>query len=294
MQAAVNDGGTGGVKALAIRGLTKRYGLRRRPALRDATFDVSPGQVVAVVGPNGAGKSTLLRIIAGLDRSSSGSVAVNGIDLSVDRRRALSMVGFVAQESPVYRRLSVRDHLQMAGALRQNFDARAAVTRLEAAGIGLGTRGQELSGGQRAQLAITLALACRAAVLVMDEPLASLDPLARSELIESIRAAVVSDATSIVVSSHIITDVEPIADSVVILGAAHVLLASSVDAAVRSHRVSGDSAGEGTIGTYPSPDGKQLSLVRSSSTSLGRTPRLDDLVKGYLASARARGEADVS
>lgn len=288
----MTDPGSHPAPALAVRGLSKRYGIRRRWALRDATFEVGPGQVAAVVGPNGAGKSTLLRIVAGLEPPTSGSAQVSGADIHADRPGALRKVGYVAQESPVYRRLSVNEHLRLAAALRRNFDLRAARARLEGARVSLEARGQELSGGQRAQLAITIALACHASVLVLDEPLASLDPLARSELIRSLRATVMADGTSIVISSHIITDIEPIADSVVILAAGRLVLASSVHEAISTHRVSEKATLESTVGVFPSPDGAQLALIRSSSPALGREPRLDDLVKGYLAGVSARDGMD--
>src|SRR6266536_4211065 len=157
--------------------LTKRY--RRRDALRDITLVIPDGGVTAVVGPNGAGKSTLLKLCIGFERPTAGRLEVNGIDPVRHRARAVASIGYVPQTASLYRDLTVEHHLELAVAIRPGFDPPHARERLGVLGIPLTARVGELSGGEQAQVSLAIALGTRARLLLLDEPLANLDPLAR-------------------------------------------------------------------------------------------------------------------
>ena len=208
---------------LAASGLGKRY--RRRWALSDCTLEIPAGRVVGLVGPNGAGKTTLLHLTAGLIAPTTGTVEVLG-----ERRSPaqLSRVGFVAQDTPVYPGLSVAGHLRMAAYLNPGWDDALARRRIEQLGLDPRQRAGRLSGGQRAQLALTLAIAKRPELLILDEPVASLDPLARREFLRSVAGAVAGHGTSVVLSSHLVADLELICDYLVVLVASRVRLAGDI------------------------------------------------------------------
>src|SRR5262245_41772091 len=186
--------------AVVATGLGKRY--RGRWGLRDCTLEIPKGRVVALVGPNGAGKTTLLHLATGILRPSAGSVSVLGSTPGADAT-LLSRVGFVAQDVPLYRNLSVADTLEFGRRLNSRWDQSLAVERLERLGIPLRDRVGELSGGQRAQVALALALGKRPELLLLDEPLASLDPLARREFLQVLMEGVAEHGLTVVLSSHL-------------------------------------------------------------------------------------------
>jgi ABC-2 type transport system ATP-binding protein len=202
--------------AIEAEGLGKRYG--RRWALADCTLTVPAGQVVGLAGPNGAGKTTLLELAAGLLRPTTGTIRV--------RERA----GFIAQDAPVYPGLTVADHLRMGQALNARWDASLARRRVAEAGLDPRQRAGRLSGGQRAQLALTLAVARRPGLLILDEPAASLDPLARREFLDSVAQAVsaAQEGITVVLSSHLVADLERTCGYLILLAASHVRLAGPV------------------------------------------------------------------
>jgi ABC-2 type transport system ATP-binding protein len=222
---SVNPTGT----LLAASGLGKRY--RRRWALSDCTLEIPAGRVVGLVGPNGAGKTTLLHLAAGLIAPTTGTVEVLG-----ERRSPaqLGRVGFVAQDTPVYPGLSVAGHLRMAGYLNPGWDGEQARRRIEQLGIDPRQRAGRLSGGQRAQLALTLAIGKRPELLILDEPVASLDPLARREFLRSVAGA--AAGTNVVLSSHLVSDLELICDYLVVLVASRVRLAGDIATLLASQR----------------------------------------------------------
>jgi ABC-2 type transport system ATP-binding protein len=231
---------------IETRGLGKRY--RRTWALRDCTLAIPSGHVVALVGPNGAGKTTLLTLAVGLNRPTTGTVTVLGGERA-GSPAALDDVAFVAQDAPLYRNLSIADMLHAARNLNWGWDAGRARARLAELGIPLTKKVGELSGGQQAQLALTLALARRPRLLVLDEPLARLDPLARHDFMASVMAAVAEDGVSVVLSSHVLAELEPIADYLVMLSAGQVQVADEVDDLLASHRVlTGPAAESGELG----------------------------------------------
>jgi ABC-2 type transport system ATP-binding protein len=220
------------MNVIECAGLGKRY--RRSWALRDCTLEMPAGHVVALVGPNGAGKTTLLNMAVGLTVPTTGTVSVLG-GLPAGSPDALDRVAFVAQDAPLYKNLPVADMLHVARNLNQRWDSRRASTRLADLGIPVGKKVGQLSGGQKAQLALTIALARRPDLLVLDEPLASLDPLARFDFMESVMATVTADGISVVLSSHVVAELERVADYLIVLSVGRVALAGEVKDLVAAH-----------------------------------------------------------
>jgi ABC-2 type transport system ATP-binding protein len=222
------------VSVLEAVGLTKRY--RRVRALDDCGLSLPEGSVVALVGPNGAGKSTLLNLAVGLRRPTAGTIRV--LDGEVPGSpMALAGTGFVAQDAPLYTNLSVTGMLRLARDLNPVWDPAYAVRRIEELGIPLSTKVAALSGGHQAQLALTIALAKRPRLLILDEPLARLDPLARHEFLGVLMAAVAADGMSVIFSSHVLAELERISDYLVLLNRGRVQLAGRIDALLEGHRV---------------------------------------------------------
>jgi ABC-2 type transport system ATP-binding protein len=218
--------------AIEAEGLGKRYG--RRWALRECTLDVPAGRVAALVGPNGAGKTTLLHLAVGLVQPTSGSIEILG-GAAAGRSAQLARVGFVAQDTPTYAHLSVADHLQLGARLNPRWDWQLARARIDELGLDPSIQASRLSGGQRAQLALTLAMAKRPELLVLDEPVASLDPLARREFLQSLMAFVADQGVSVVLSSHLVGDLERVCDYLIVLIASRVVVAGDVDVLLQSH-----------------------------------------------------------
>ena len=276
---------------LETRDLAKRYG-RRTWALQGIDLAIPRGGVTALVGPNAAGKSTLIKTWVGFERPTHGGVTVAGIDPWKDRSAALSHLGYVPQSPSLYDALDVDDHLELAVQLRPGFDRVHAGQRLEQLGIPGGQRARSLSGGQQAQVALALALGTRAEILLLDEPLASLDPLARREFLHVLTDAVRADGATALLSSHIVTDVEQSCDRLIVLGVGRVLLHATVAEALASHGIATDGAvlpGEG-IGSFAGPAGERLTLTRRSDApgqGVARAATLEEVVLGYLASGRA-------
>jgi len=221
--------------ALEAHGLGRRYGSQW--ALQGCTLDIPRGTVTALVGPNGAGKTTLLRLAVGLSRPSAGSVRVLGLDPRGEAAEALPRVGFLAQEHPLYAGFTVAEMLRVGRELNPGWDDEAAHERIRGLGLPLGKKVRSLSGGQRAQVALTLALAKRPELLLLDEPVASLDPLARREFLQSVLEVVAERELTVVLSSHILADLERVCDHLVILAAGRTQLVGSIDEIVASHRL---------------------------------------------------------
>jgi ABC-2 type transport system ATP-binding protein len=218
---------------LAARGLGRRYG--RRWALSDCTLAVPAGRVVGLVGPNGAGKTTLMRLAVGLLAPSAGGVEVLGARPAQSPAQ-LGRVGFVAQDTPTYANLSVADHLRLGGWLNARWDRGLAEHRIEQLGLDPRQRAGRLSGGQRAQLALTLAIAKRPDLLVLDEPVASLDPLARRDFLQGISEVAGEHGVSIIMSSHLVADLERVCDFVIVLVASRVRVAGTIEELLATHR----------------------------------------------------------
>ena len=215
--------------------LGKRY--RRAWALRNCTLGIPAGHVVALVGPNGAGKTTLLNMAVGLAVPTTGTVTVLG-GLPAGSPDALDRIAFVAQDAPLYKNLPVADMLHVARNLNRRWDHQRAQARLAELGIPMNKKVGHLSGGQKAQLALTVALARRPDLLVLDEPLASLDPLARYDFIQSVMETVAAEGVSVVLSSHVVAELERMADYLIVLAFGQVQVAGEVDDLVAEHGAS--------------------------------------------------------
>jgi ABC-2 type transport system ATP-binding protein len=281
--------------ALETDGLGKQYG--RRWALQDCTLAIPEGNVVGLVGPNGAGKTTLLHLAVGLLTPSAGTIRVLG-GSPADGSTQLGRVGFVAQQTPVYPRLSVAKHLRMGAYLNPSWDGEQAERRIEQLGLDPRQRAGSLSGGQRAQLALTLATAKRPQLLLLDEPVASLDPLARREFLQGLMEVVAKHEVSVVLSSHLVADLERVCDYLVVLVASHVRLSGEVSELLASHRrLSGPRRDPSSLPADQEvieeshTDKQSVLLVRTSGPILDPawtvTPvTLEDLVLAYMSQAR--------
>jgi ABC-2 type transport system ATP-binding protein len=250
------------------------------------SLTIPEGAFVALVGPNGAGKSTLLRCLMGYERVSAGSINIMGVDPGRHRDAAIRKIGYVGQSASLYADLSVAAHLDLAAALRKSFDRAASLRRLTDLGIDPARRTHELSGGQRAQVAITLAIGTKAPILLLDEPLASIDPLARRDVIGLISEVVRSEGVTVVLASHIVGELEGACDRIVVLAPAKVVLNEEIAVARHRHRVVALGAANpiDMIGTFSHPDGNARALIHGGD---GGTPAtLDEIVLGYLAAAR--------
>jgi ABC-2 type transport system ATP-binding protein len=217
---------------LAAQGLGKKYG--RRWALRDCTIDIPAGHVVGLVGPNGAGKTTLLKLATGQLEPTAGGITVLG-GRPAGTPAQLARVGFVAQDTPVYAGLTVADHLRLGARLNPRWDAAMARERIARLDLLPAHRAGKLSGGQRAQLALTLGLAKRPELLILDEPVASLDPLARREFLQGLMEATVEHKLSVVLSSHLVADLERVCDFLLVLVDSRVQVAGEVDKLLATH-----------------------------------------------------------
>jgi len=272
--------------------LGKRYG--RRWALADCTLAVPAGRVVGLVGPNGAGKTTLLQLAAGLLAPDSGTISVLGGRPAATPAQ-IARVGFVAQDAPVYAGLSIAGHLRMGGWLSPGWDSELAARRISRLGLDLRQRAGSLSGGQRAQLALTLATAKRPDLLLLDEPVASLDPLARREFLQDLMETVAEQQVSVVLSSHLISDIERVCDYLIVLVASRVRVAGETEELVATHhRLSGPRREPRSLPASwdvieESHAGKQsMLLVRTEDPILDpawtvRPVSLEDLVLAYMS-----------
>jgi ABC-2 type transport system ATP-binding protein len=208
------------------RGLGKRY--RRLWALADCTLSVPAGHVVGLVGPNGAGKTTLLNLAVGMLAPTTGTIEVLGGRPAAGPAQ-LARVGYVAQQAPVYAGLSVADHLRLGAHLNPGWDGGLARRRIERLDLDPRQKAGTLSGGQRAQLALTLAVAKRPELLILDEPVASLDPLARREFLQDLMEAVAEQELSVLLSSHLVADLERVCDHLIVLVGSRVWVAGPVE-----------------------------------------------------------------
>jgi ABC-2 type transport system ATP-binding protein len=282
-------------------GLGKRYG--RLWALRDCTFAIPDGHLTALVGPNGSGKTTLLHLLVGLTTASVGTATVLG-GRPIGSRAALDGIAFVAQDTPVYTNLTSANMIRVARNLNRSFDPAYAQARLGELGIPLGRKAAKLSGGQRAQLALTLALARRPRLLVLDEPLASLDPVARHDFMATVLTAMSEDGVSVLLSSHVLAELERVADFLVLLTKGQVGVANKVEDLLASHRVlTGPAAaadrlaGELDVIQSRRAEAQAHLLVRGSGPG-GPVPpgweahpvSMEELVLAYLRAPGERGD----
>jgi ABC-2 type transport system ATP-binding protein len=285
--------------AIETKGLGKQY--RRRWALSDCSISIPEQHVVGLVGPNGAGKTTLLQLAVGLIRPSSGIVCVLGSKPAKDAVQ-IGRIAFVAQDTPTYSGLSVSEHLKLGSWLNPSWDEEMAKERIEELELDPHQKAGKLSGGQRAQLALTLALAKRPELLILDEPVASLDPLARRTFLSHLMKAVAETGMSVVLSSHLVADLERVCDYLVVLVGSRVQIAGDVDELLATHRrITGPRRDPETL--PPDQEVIEESQTDRQSTFLIRTENpvldpawtveevgLEDVVLAYM-SRRAKGSA---
>lgn len=280
--------------ALKAVGLTKRYG--RHPALSDCTLHIPAGRVVGLVGPNGAGKTTLLQLAAGMLTPTAGSIEVLG-GRPASGAAQLARVGFVAQDTPTYAGLSIADHLKFGAATNPRWDQPMAEERIAQLGLDPRQKAGRLSGGQRAQLALTLAVAKRPELLILDEPVASLDPMARREFLKGLMSYTAEDSASVILSSHLVSDLERVCDYLVVLVASRVRVAGDVDDVLGTHfRLIGarrdlDDLPDGVEVIEESHTERQSTLIVRTALPLDATSftveqlTLEDLVLAYMSQA---------
>jgi ABC-2 type transport system ATP-binding protein len=284
------------VTALETNRLGKRY--KRAWALRDCSLRLPAGRVAGLVGPNGAGKTTLLHLAVGLLRPDEGSLRVLG-ESPDGNAELLARVGFVAQDTPLYPGFTADALIAMGRHLNLRWDASLARRRLGRHGIPCDSKVRKLSGGQRAQVALSLALAKRPELLLLDEPVASLDPLARREFLQGLMGAVAEEGTTVLLSSHLIADLERVCDYLVILYAGRVQVLGAVDDLLAEHKVlvgprrdSADLSGVGSVVSATHAERQSTLLVRVN----GRVPdgwavheaSLEEIVLAYLAGESVR------
>jgi ABC-2 type transport system ATP-binding protein len=222
------------MNVIETRDLGKRYG--GTWALRECTLAIPAGHVTALVGPNGAGKTTLLNLAVGLMEPSAGTATVLG-GLTPGSPAALDGIAFVAQDTPLYQNLSAADLLHLTRNLSRRFDQAYAQARLADLGITLKRKAGRLSGGQQAQLALTLALARQPQLLILDEPVAMLDPIARHDFMATVLTAAVDDGVSVLLSSHVLPELERVADYLILLSHGRIQVAGQVDDLLAAHRL---------------------------------------------------------
>jgi ABC-2 type transport system ATP-binding protein len=281
--------------AVEARGLGKQYG--KRWALSDCTLSIPTGHVAGLVGPNGAGKTTLINLATGMLEPTTGSIEVLG-GIPASGPDQLARVGYVAQDTPTYAGLTVEDHLRFGAHMNPRWDADLAYKRIQTLDLDPSQKAGKLSGGQRAQLALTLALAKRPELLILDEPIASLDPLARREFLQVLMESTAEQELSVVMSSHLVADLERVSDYLIVLVASRVQVDGEVDDLLASHHLL----------TGPRQDARalpaNLHVIREShtdrqSTFLVRGPApedpswsvdkidLEDLVLAYMGNAKS-------
>ncbi len=303
---ATADQAAAGQSAAAVEssGLGKRYG--RTWALRDCTLSLPEGRVVALIGPNGAGKTTFLSLVMGLAEATEGTVLVDGHPAGGPG--ALARVAFMGQDHPLYKRFTVADHLRMGYELNAGFDLPWARARLADLDIPLRRPAGRLSGGQQAQVALTLALAKRARVILLDEPVASLDPIARREVMTVLMTRVAETGATVVFSSHVVAELERVCDYLVVMSRTQVQLAGATDDLIAAHArligpgraATGAAGGDGDV-----PAGVAAVLERSASDAQtvllarlsgpvadprweARPVTVEDIALGYMAAPGER------
>jgi ABC-2 type transport system ATP-binding protein len=285
----------GGVPALRADRLGRRYG--KVWGLRECTVEVPAGAVAALVGPNGAGKTTLMEMIIGLLEPTEGQVEVFGETSRASTAQTLARVGYVAQDHPLYRDFSVADMLHFGRAMNPAWDQELAAARVAALGIPLSRKVKGLSGGQKAQVSLTMALAKRAPLLVLDEPVSSLDPVARLEFMRDVMATAADSALTFLISSHVVSELERFCDWLIVLAGGRVQLAGPADDLLDAHRLltvpraTADGELPGTLIHRDDSDRHSAVLVRAGADQLavqGRagwqaeTVSFEQLVMAYL------------
>ncbi len=286
--------------AVEARGLGKQYG--RRWALSDCTLSIPARHVVGLVGPNGAGKTTLINLATGMLAPTTGSIEVLGGKPAADSAQ-LAKVGYVAQDTPTYAGLSVADHLRLGAHMNPGWDPDLAAKRIEQLELDPAQKAGKLSGGQKAQLALTVAIAKRPELLILDEPIASLDPLARREFLQVLMASTAEQELSVLMSSHLVADLERVCDYLIVLVSSRVQVAGPVDELLATHhlligprRDAATLPADLQVITESRTDRQSTFLVRGSEPRHDPdwsvdTIDLEDLVLAYMGKAKSASPA---
>lgn len=289
---------------LRIAHVGQRYG--KKWVLKDCTFDLRPGVVTALIGPNGAGKSTLMSAVAGLHTPTEGVIEVQGAAVAASPSHP--ELGYLAQEKPFYRQYQVREMVAITRNLNARWDQAHCDELLDAAGLDRAQKVATLSGGQRTRLALALVLARRPQVLLLDEPLADLDPLARLEVQQTLMTEVADTGMTVLMSSHILGEVVDLCEDVLVMGTAaggggYITLSGPIDDILASHRV---LVGPGTAAADLDflPEGSIVEAQHAArqttllvNRAVGPLPEgwtsdsasLDDVVLAHLRSSAGRG-----
>lgn len=287
--------------ALQTKGLGKRYGSFW--ALENCNISVPEGSVSALVGPNGAGKSTLLKLLVGLSSASAGSSEVLG-KTPAQHEDFLSDIGYLAQEIPLYKSLNAADHIKMGAHLNRRWDEAFIRERLKELDILLDRPVSKLSGGQRAQVALALALAKKPKLLLLDEPVAALDPLARHDFLSSLAQAVADGGLTVVMSSHLLADLERVSDHVIVLAAGKTQLCDDVETVLHEHKLlvgpreHAANLGEGATVIHETHTAKQSTLLvrvdkgaKPPAHWQQHEPNIEEIILAYMGQAKEGGAA---
>jgi ABC-2 type transport system ATP-binding protein len=273
--------------------LTKHFG--RTKALDGCSFSLPEGSVTGLVGPNGAGKSTLLSLIAGLAKPTAGEITVHGTAV---RGRMHPDVSLLTQKRPLYDQFTVRELMRAGAAMNDRWSSERADEVLDLlAGVDKDAKVRTLSAGARTQVAVALALGRLPRVLLLDAPLSDLDPLARDETLRIVMTEVAERGTTVLLSSHLLTDLGDVCDHLLLLDAGRVQVSGDIDEILHDHHVVVGPAGleldvDGVVDSSHTPR-QTTALVRGAVPSGWETthPDLEALVMGYLRASRARKHA---
>lgn len=285
-----------GATAIQTKQLGKRYGSFW--ALENCNISVPEGSVSALVGPNGAGKSTLLKLLTGLSSASNGDSEVLG-KAPQQHEDFLSDVGYLAQEIPLYKSLNAADHIKMGRHLNKRWDEKLVLDRLKELGIPLDRAVGKLSGGQRAQVALALALAKKPKLLLLDEPVAALDPLARHDFLSSLAQAVADGGLTVVMSSHLLADLERVSDHVIVLAAGKTQLCDDIETVLNEHKLlvgpreHAKNLGEGVNVIHETHTAKQSTLLVRVNKGAKlpvhwqqHEPNIEEIILAYMGQAK--------
>ncbi|GAA2293825.1 ABC transporter ATP-binding protein [Streptomyces kunmingensis] len=276
--------------AIEATGLVKRYGRRGAAALDDCSFRLPTGRISALVGPNGAGKSTLLAIAAGLMRQTSGQLEVLGGVPGESRAK----VAYLSQDKPLHPQLSIADTLRLGAELNpERWDGAYAAKIVEQGDLDPKARIRSLSGGQRTRVALALALGKRPELMLLDEPMADLDPLARHELMGTLMADAAEHGTTVLMSSHIVAELADACDHLLLLGDGRIRLGGGIDDLTRAHSLvtgRGDLTGHTVVESRASGRGT-TALIRHDGPLGGdwqvQQPSLEELLLAHLRATDA-------
>ena len=301
----VQDDTGGGAPALHADRLGRRYG--HVWGLRDCTLEVPAGAIAGLVGPNGAGKTTLLEMIIGLLQPTEGQLSVFGETSHARMAARLARVGYVAQDHPLYRDFSVADMFHLGRAMNPSWDQQLAQARMDALGIPLKRKVKSLSGGQRAQVSLTMALAKRAPLLVLDEPVSSLDPVARLEFMREVMASAAGTGLTVIIASHVVAELERLCDWLIVLTGGQVRVAGPADDLLAAHRLltvpraTPDAELPGLLIHRADSDRHSTAVVRADPARLAAQQRpgwqsepvgFEQLVMAYLQRRPEMADAD--